>query len=34
VKALSLGLTDHRRKIAVEHYANNKTHAQIAKELG
>ena len=33
-KALSLGLTDYQRKIAVEFYINNKTHMQIARELG
>ena len=34
LKDFSLGLTDYQRKIAVEYYANNKTHAQIATELG
>ena len=34
VKALSLGLTDYQRKIAVEYYINNKTQTQIAEELG
>jgi len=36
VKALSLrlGLTDYQKKIAAEHYVNNKTQTQIAKELG
>jgi DNA-directed RNA polymerase specialized sigma subunit len=33
VKALSLGLTDYQRKIAVEYYINNKTQTQIAKAL-
>ena len=36
VKALSseLGLTDYERRVAIEHYINNKTQTQIAKELG
>ena len=34
VKALSIGLTDYQQRIAVEFYINNKTHMQIAEELG
>ncbi|GHU97999.1 hypothetical protein FACS1894211_00980 [Clostridia bacterium] len=34
VKALSLGLTEYQKKIAVEYYINNKTQTQIAKEFG